>query len=223
MSINSLVLYGSCARGDSTKTSDVDVLAIVKGKTYNLRAVNKLNIVTYGKELFIEKLQGGNLFSLHIVKESIIIYDTISIKKNVFTKFAYKQDYQTEIKDASDLAYVLLKFQKNFDNYFFYNKRIAWCVRTILIAKSAEERNPIFSSKDLSDRFNSNEAFFLINNKNSHHYSSKTHYYLSVFLSKYGKEEPKWLNDISTISDCKSFFETDSYPFKVLEKIKIDY
>ncbi|MCH8569105.1 MAG: nucleotidyltransferase domain-containing protein [Balneolales bacterium] len=223
MSIQSMLLFGSCARGDYKKKSDVDLLAIVDGDDYSLKDYEKANIVFYGKELFLRKLKEGDLFGLHIVKESAIVYDSIDIRNTIFPQFEYKTTYQREIQEASDLAYVLLKFCDYFSDMYFYNRKIAWCVRTILIAKSAEDRSPVFSAADLSNKFEDRKIKHLINNKNSEELHPETNINLRNILAQHGKAEPAWINDVEDFIECRSYFSAGSYPRKVVQGIGIDY
>ena len=52
-------------------------------------------------------------------------------------------------------------------NWHLLNKRMAWCVRTVLIAQAAEVRKAIFSARELSQFGGSEAVGQIIGNKDS--------------------------------------------------------
>lgn len=147
----SLVLFGSRARGDSRVTSDVDLLGVIEGsRIHEETAINGASFYQYPLSTLYKMASSGDLFMLHLVKEAKILHDTASIFKEVCRKFEYKSSYSEEIFAASALMMYIISFVK-FEEDYNLRKRLIWCVRTILIARSAERRAPVFSSKDLED------------------------------------------------------------------------
>lgn len=62
-------------------------------------------------------------------------------------EFQYKENYNIDIATAFYLANVILNEKDNISNWAVANKRISWCVRTILISISVENRKPVFSKE----------------------------------------------------------------------------
>lgn len=220
MSIKSLILFGSRARNDNTIKSDIDILAIHTQNYYKMIAYNKHNIVYYNSELLEERTKTGNLFCLHIYKEGKIIYDTNNVFKNIIEKFRYKENYQNEIIEASDLGWLLLKYKDKFDNYFYYNKKLAWCIRTILIAQSAEKRTPVFSTNDLVNFSNDEDVAKIISAKYSERYVGSNIRIMKSLLCRHAYTKPKWLKSIKTINEAKMFFTPNTYAYKVISNYK---
>lgn len=190
MSINSLLLYGSHARSDNTESSDIDLFAISDEPNYQMIVQGKTNIACYPEMLAYERSQNGDLFILHICSEAKPIYDPENKLETLREKFKYKDNYKTEKTQASDLGWFLVDNWRQIKNYALINKRIAWCVRTILIASSAEQRTPIFSSAELSLFSKKNYTKILIDSKNSQARNPEIVDHLSNFLSEIGSKRP---------------------------------
>lgn len=186
MSIHALVLYGSCAREDHDKDSDVDIFALSTESTYRMIIHSKMNIACYPEPLAIERAHGGDLFILHIMEEGKIIYDTCAKFQNLKKAFQYKENYVQEITHATDLGWLLVNIAKTLSNYTLLNRRIAWCVRTILIAKSAEKRDPRFSAQDLCNFSGEPYVYTLIKNKNNDKFDEVMIKMFLEFLEIYG-------------------------------------
>lgn len=147
----SLILYGSRARGDHRLSSDVDLLGIVEsGKIESEVATRGASFYAYPSRKILSNSQNGDLFVLHLIKEGRILHDTVDFFDRVSKSFIYKSTYETDIFIAhSVLSYLVTK--RSYSNRKEYRKRLIWAVRTILIARSAEKKNPVFSSRDLAD------------------------------------------------------------------------
>ncbi|SEJ46168.1 Nucleotidyltransferase domain-containing protein [Azotobacter beijerinckii] len=191
MSILSLVIYGSRARNDHAPESDTDLFAITDDANYKMIVVGSTNIACYPRETALERAKSGELFFFHIVKEGTPIYDPgyeFDKLKNAFTP---KNNYQKEIINATELGYALVDNTETIRNQALLNKRIAWCVRSILIAKTAELGSPIFSKKGLIKYANDHDITDLIDLKNSKAYSKSRYKMFYSFLSRHGSEHPK--------------------------------
>lgn len=165
MAILTLSLYGSRARGDNTSSSDIDLFAITDEENYRMVVNGKANIACYPIELAVKRALDGDLFILHICEESKVIYEDGFDMGLVRESFKYKSDYSEDISKASDLAWFLISYFNKIQDVTLLNKRIAWCIRTILIAKSAELREPVFSTRELAERFHNPDIVFLIGAK----------------------------------------------------------
>ncbi|KAB0657131.1 nucleotidyltransferase domain-containing protein [Burkholderia diffusa] len=190
MSILALALYGSRAREDQQPESDVDLFAVTADADYRMIVQNNINIACYPRALAINRASTGDLFMLHIVREAKTLLDTGGEMDVLRQSFKYRDNYKPEIIHASDVAWFMLDNAGSFRNYAFFNKRVAWCVRTILIALSAEARNPVFSAKLLGEFSESHDAFQLICAKSSAQYNPACLQSLALFLRRFGHPNP---------------------------------
>lgn len=185
MTISALVLYGSCARNENTANSDVDLFALTSHEDYRMVVQNKSNIALYPVPLALKMAQEGDLFLLHVVTEGRVLYDSAGDFSNLQASFKFKNTYKKEISNASELGWAIIKLGKTVANQTLVNKRIAWCVRTILIAKAAEERKAIFSASALTQYSGDQEASILIENKESNAIRLSSFREFEKFLSKW--------------------------------------
>nr|WKF55579.1 hypothetical protein HUO10_000023 [Paraburkholderia busanensis] len=189
MAILSLALYGSRARHDEDAQSDVDLFAISDDDQYQMIVQSKTNIASYPRELALERAKQGDLFMLHIVSESKTLYDTNNELLTLKNSFVFKNSYLPEIKFASDIAHMLIDHANTSNNYSFINKRIAWCVRTILIAQAANERLSIFSAARLAEFSKSPLTLPLIKGKNNNEFKSNALRDFGLFITQFGTAE----------------------------------
>lgn len=210
MTILSLVLYGSCARSDNHKDSDVDLFAITTDPHYRMIVDKKINIANYPEQLAMKRASAGDLYFLHIVHEGRRIYDTGQFFDQLKDAFRYKENYSAEIKNAVELGWLLLRFSDQISNITLLNRRIAWCVRTILIAKSAEARTPKFSAKDLADLLNFKHTELLIKNKSQDKINLKTLSYFEEFLNDMNETIPSELIKLPLNEANKYFIRSNN-------------
>ncbi len=202
MSIYSLMLYGSCARGDNQIDSDIDMLALYSEKYYKTSVFNKVNVVYYNQDLLSERMKAGNLFCLHLVKEGKIIYDSNNTLASILSKFIYKNEYNEEIKDASELAWFLISYANEFNNYLVFNRKLSWCLRTIIIALSANKRLPVFSKTGMVNFVGDDTISAIINSKNSNKLFPDNLKIMSNFLNQRGYFKPEFLLKTKSISEA---------------------
>ena len=204
MAILSLALYGSRARGDFNNSSDIDLFAVTNEDHYKMIVDGSSNLACYPEKLALQRADSGDLFILHICEEAKEIYcDGFGIE-SIRSAFRYKDDYMHEKLCAADLAWFLMDFSSSFRNVFLLNKRMAWCVRTILIASSAEVRNPIFSREDLASFSGEEKVGKFIMLKDSSNLDLLIFKDIEDFLINFGFQRPK-LNDLSRNAYWKRF------------------
>ncbi|EME5082797.1 nucleotidyltransferase domain-containing protein [Klebsiella aerogenes] len=190
MAILSLSIYGSRARGDYSKSSDIDLFAVTDGNHYKMVVEGVTNMACYPKYLALQRANEGDLFMLHLCEEAKELYQSDFSLSQLKDEFKYKNNYSHEIICASDLAWCLIDFNFKIRNLVLINKRIAWCVRTILIAKSAEERNPVFSIKNLVEFSGIKEVEKLINLKDCSEFNRDSVVLLKQFLELMRLDRP---------------------------------
>ncbi len=93
--IHSIVLYGSVARGEAGKSSDIDILIIgnrlhdIRDKAmdiaYQIDVENNFSTLTIpiemNRRLIERKLRMGSFFIKNIIKDGLILYDNGTYKK----------------------------------------------------------------------------------------------------------------------------------------------
>ncbi|MBK3471735.1 nucleotidyltransferase domain-containing protein [Pseudomonas carnis] len=202
MPIISLSVYGSRAREDHSDESDTDLFAITDDEQYAMIIEGSTNIACYPLDQAISRAEGGDLFFLHITTEGKPIYDPTGVFPKIQKHFCKKPNYSTEINNASDLGYALIAHSEHINNYYLLNKRLAWCLRTILIAKSAEMNRPTFSKEGLSRLFDDKTLINLISLKDCQSFASKAYpLFRSAFIT-YGAPPKKDLpNDTNALAD----------------------
>lgn len=200
MAILSLSIYGSRSRGDHSESSDVDLFAITNEKYYKMVVNGITNIACYPKSLAVQRAGEGDLFMLHLCEEAKELYHSDYSLSQLKDEFRYKNSYSHEITCASHLAWYLIDFNSGVRNALLINKRIAWCVRTILIAKSAETRNPVFSTNGLVEYSGMQNVYNLIDLKDSHEFNLNSVTLLKDFLKSNGLKRPS-----VTIKSTKSY------------------
>lgn len=147
----SLILYGSRARGDHRHTSDVDLLGVVDQATIRHEpAIRGTNLHLYPFDTLLTKSKSGDLFALHLVEEGRTLHDTAGVFERVKENFTYRDNYQSDIQTATAVAYYLLS-QGTLLQKRRARARLIWAVRTLLIARAAELRKPVFSSAALEN------------------------------------------------------------------------
>lgn len=195
MNFSSLVLYGSCARGENNSNSDIDMLAIHGGSSYEMLYLGNLNVSAYPLEQAILKAKSGDLFISHVVYEGKIVTDKFGHIEEVFGSFVYKDSYISEKNMAADLAWYLILYSKNIDDYSMLNRRLAWCIRTMLIAEAAEAKVPVFSSSGLASFHGDKSVYDLIESKSSPMYSSDNIALMKTILLAKGYSAPDFGGD----------------------------
>jgi len=166
MSIVGLALYGSRAREDHDEDSDVDLLAVTTaGVPRATAAHDHIAIASYPCDEVIGSARRGDLFALHIVTEAKVLYEAWPVFEEMQRAFTYRADYGREVKVASDVGWFLLRYRSRFSDGRLFNEKIAWCTRTILIARAAGARRPAFSAAGLARFSGSPRVAALIRNK----------------------------------------------------------
>jgi len=148
--MKSLLLFGSKARHDSDASSDIDLLGVYEDKKISSITHDSVHLFLYPEITILEKMTSGDLFALHLKEESIILHGEDYIN-DVFSKFKYKESYDYEISKAVFLIKEIATSYHLIKNKKIANKKISWCVRTAIIATSAEDRNPVFSKRKISN------------------------------------------------------------------------
>jgi len=157
MAIAASLLFGSLARADHGEGSDTDLLMInLKDETRHV-SVGHLSLFIYPWRQLEQDAQSGDLFTCHLVQEAKALFDPDDYLVQLRRSFRFRQNYQEEVERASDFGWYLVLFGDEL-NSALLAKRVLWCVRTVLIARSAERRAPVFASQELANQTRSQPA-----------------------------------------------------------------
>lgn len=166
MAIAATLLFGSLARADHGEGSDTDLLMInLEDETRHV-SVGHLSLFIYPWRQLEQDAQSGDLFTCHLVQEAKALVDPDNYLAQLRRSFRFRQSYQEEVERASDLGWYLVLFGGEL-NSTLLAKRVLWCVRTVLIARSAQQRAPVFAPQELAKQTQSQPARDLLTRR--HH------------------------------------------------------
>lgn len=141
MAVAATFLFGSIARGDQSAGSDTDLLMVnLKDETRHV-SIGHLSLFLYPWHQLKQDARAGDLFVCHLVCEAKPLLDPDSYLPKLRAAFAFRSTYQDEINRATDFGWYLVKFGGDLNSQLLA-KRALWCIRTVLIARSAERRDP---------------------------------------------------------------------------------
>lgn len=163
----SLILYGSRARGDHRQRSDVDLLGVVESQSIHREVTSRgASFYNYPSHTLLQKAKSGDLFVLHLVEEGKVLHDTLDFFDSVRESFRYKHSYKKIIQEAQAVCKFFVA-RSDLSDKEKSRKRIVWAIRTILIARAAEKRQPIFASRSLELFSNIDGLKEIIDNRNT--------------------------------------------------------
>ncbi|WP_456315820.1 anti-phage Hailong system nucleotidyltransferase HalB [Roseomonas mucosa] len=159
--ISAVLLFGSRARGDNENGSDTDLLLVSPPGKPRHRSIGGLSMFFYPWRKLLTDAGDGNLFVCHIVREAKPIFDPANHLERLRASFKLRASYGRDISLASDLGWFI---DRNADalKTSVVAKRIVWCVRTILIARTAERGAPLFAPGALAATTSSSAAAELL-------------------------------------------------------------
>jgi predicted nucleotidyltransferase len=150
MPILAVTLFGSRARGDSNPSSDIDLLMITAESSVRHISKGNVSLSLYPMEDLRGRAQTGDLFLCHVLKEGRSLYDPEDRLEALRGAFHLRKSYAREIGHGADLGWLLVRFAEAFRPSPLICRRVAWSVRSILIARSAEAGDPVFSAAALA-------------------------------------------------------------------------
>jgi predicted nucleotidyltransferase len=189
MSITAILLFGSLARADQSEGSDTDLLMITGDDETRHLSVGHLSMFLYPWRRLKLDAQDGDLFVCHLVREAKAIFDPDGYLLKLREAFQLRSDYRREIAQATDLGWFLTRFGGGL-NSALQAKRTLWCIRMILIARSAESGDPAFAPKILADQSKSTFARELITRRHERWSDEAMRHSLRQFLEEEATTEP---------------------------------
>jgi len=189
MSVAAILLFGSLARADQSEGSDTDLLMITADIQTRHVTVGGVSLFLYPWLQLKSNAEDGDLFACHLARESKALFDPDGYLSKLKKAFRLRSDYQREIVQATDLGWFLARFGGEL-NPALEAKRALWCVRTILIARSAERGDPIFSPKMLADQTTSTFAREILARRHGRWNSATLRDHLRSYLEGETSPEP---------------------------------
>lgn len=181
MPVVATLLFGSLARSDNAEGSDTDLLMIALDQETRHVSVGHLSLFLYPWSRLKADAEAGDLFVCHLVREAKPLIDPDGYLTKLQEAFAFKTSYRDDIERATDFAWFLVKFGDEL-NPSLLLKRALWCIRTILIARSAERQTPVFAPERLADLTISAAARELLGQRRRAHNEATVRLALREFL-----------------------------------------
>ena len=183
MPVVAALLFGSFARADQSEGSDTDLLLVNLDDETRHVSVGQLSTFLYPWHKLEHDSRNGDLFACHLVREAKPLFDPDGYLPKLKDAFRFRSDYRAEIAHATDLGWYLAKFGDEL-NSDLQVKRSLWCIRTILIARSAERRDPIFAPQLLAEQTHSVAGRKLLASRRGARDHSEVRQWLRVFLEE---------------------------------------
>jgi predicted nucleotidyltransferase len=147
--ISAVLLFGSRARGDNSRGSDTDLLLISPPGTPRHKSSGHLSMFFYPWIKLVADAREGDLFVCHLTLEAKAVFDPTDRLEKLRSAFKLRSNYQREIVQACEVGSLIDRFAEQLTPEIVA-RRILWCVRTILIARSAERGEPVFAPAQLA-------------------------------------------------------------------------
>lgn len=183
MPVVAILLFGSFARADPSKGSDMDLLLIRQADATHHFTEGNFSLFQYPWHKLENNARDGDLFVCHLVREAKALFDPDGYLPKLKKAFRFRSGYMTEIGHATDLGWYLVKFGGELNSHL-QAKRALWCVRTILIARSAERRDPVFAPHLLAKQTRSAAGRDLLIRRHSTRNDAEVRQSLRLFLEE---------------------------------------
>jgi predicted nucleotidyltransferase len=204
MAISAIFLFGSRARGDHERGSDTDLLLVTAEDAPRHNTIGNLSTFLYPRKKLEADAASGDLFVCHLVREAKAVHDPLNQLQELRGQFRLRRSYAREIEQATDLGWFLDQ-HANLLNSRIVSRRMIWCVRTILIARSAERGTPIFAPAELARSTTSQAANGLLSDRHQHRPDAIMRKRFRQFLLEEATQ-PNVSNDWS-ITEFGTFFQ----------------
>ena len=178
-----ILLFGSLARADQSHESDTDLLLVTLGDETRHISVGHLSLFLYPWSTLETNARNGDLFVCHLVREAKPLFDPDGYLPKLKEAFRFRSDYMIEIAHATDLGWYLTRYGDDL-NPHLQAKRALWCIRTILIARSAERRDPVFAPQLLAKETSSIAGRDLLTRRHSLSDDAEVRHSLRLFLEE---------------------------------------
>jgi predicted nucleotidyltransferase len=184
-SVIGIALFGSRARADHGEGSDIDLLLWTSGGQAEHFQHGLLSLSFYSRVDLLERAAAGDLFASHLAHEAIAVWDPRGLLAELRAAFRPRPSYEETIRKAEDLGYYLLLNAPIIEPSLL-NRRAAWVVRTILIARMLEQSKLSFAPVELIEGLEAHEAYPLLAAKGEDVVTEDRLNRLRKFLKRFG-------------------------------------
>lgn len=161
MAASAILLFGSRAREDHDRASDTDLLFICEEPHPRHVSAGRTSMFFYPWAKLLADASAGDLFVGHLAQEARALSDPSDKLGQLKASFRLRDSYQREIEHARDLGWFISRFPQKLKPSLM-TKRMIWCVRTVLIARFAEEGKLVFAPNTLAEMARSKAASDLL-------------------------------------------------------------
>lgn len=183
---DTIILFGSAARRENGPESDLDILVARDGGSVSSIKKDRVEVQITPMHTLIEDAKNGDLFMIHIAFEGVAISDPSGFFQELKEVCHIRRNYDDERNEARLLACYILSIGGKFDGSYFLNKRLAWCIRTIVISQAVEAGRIIFSPNGLRDFYSKMDIGNLLSLRRSNAHPSTYSESLREFLEMEG-------------------------------------
>jgi predicted nucleotidyltransferase len=189
--ILSVLAYGSRARGDLDKYSDFDIVAIADAGPPSIVTWNRAKGLSYPRDQVLLAARKGDLFVYHLVSEGAVVYEREPVFAEIQSAFQFREDYTEDIRKASDVGWLLLHHREKALDVVRFNRRMAWCTYTMIVARAAMARTPVFSAAGLANFAEYEGIGTVLRNKRKRAMNLETVDKFRCILEEFGTPEPQ--------------------------------
>jgi hypothetical protein len=119
--------------------------------------VGHLSLFLYPWHQLQHDARDGELFVCHLAREAKPLSDPDKYLVKLQSVLQFRSSYQCEIDQAVEFGMYLARFGDELNSALLINRAL-WCIRTILIARSAERREPVLALQRLAENTESAAA-----------------------------------------------------------------
>jgi len=171
-------------------------------------SVGHLSLFIYPWRQLVNDARMGDLFVCHLVHEAKALVDPDGYLLQLQKAFSFRANYHDDIQRASDLGWYLVRFGEDLNSRLLA-KRVLWCVRTVLIARSAERRLPVFAPHRLAEETRSEAALEILRDRHYQRDDTRARQLLRAFLEA-EVEPPRDLDSLSRQRFLEQFVATSN-------------
>ena len=201
MAVVATLLFGSLARADQSEGSDTDLLMVNLDDETRHVSVGHLSLFLYPWRKLEHDARDGDLFVCHLAREAKPLLDPDGYLQKLKELFRFRSDYVAEITRATELGWYLARFGEELNSHL-QAKRTLWCIRTILIARSAERHDPIFAPRLLAEQTRSVAGRDLLTRRHEARDHAEVRRSLRLFLEEETTSDP-----FNELADRSAFIE----------------
>ena len=187
--MEAVLLFGSQARGDALPCSDVDVLLLTAEEQTRHVAMGTISFYLYPWRHLLSAARRGDLFACHVSCEARALHDPKRRLDRLREAFKFKASYAEEMARAGELGWFIVRYAETLPDAVVA-KRAAWCVRTMLIARAAEQQHPIFAASELASFSGCGSVLEIIGYKDQPLAAEASVQLLKTFLEWFGVADP---------------------------------